>query len=51
MATDGYRKSIAVPFVFVPAIHFGKAAAAYCHHRLEATDLHGVFICEHMQVI
>ena len=42
MATYKYGKSIALPFVFMPAIHFGKVAAAYCHRRLEATDLQGV---------
>ena len=33
VATDGYSKSFALPFVLMSAINFQKAAA-YCHHRL-----------------
>ena len=41
-----YRKLLymVLPFVFVPHIHFEKATAAYCHHRLghRTTVVHGV---------
>ena len=42
LLTDMASPLLYLPFVLVPAIHFGKAAAAYCHHTLEAADLHGV---------